>query len=112
MALGHRFAGIFCNNEGLVDDLKQAGKQVSEEVWHMPVVEYHHDLMKHVFADITSTNLKMEAGSCQAAAFLEEFVEEGVKWCHMDIAGTTLVGNEGTGYGSKILLQYVRNYVK
>jgi hypothetical protein len=30
----------------------------------------------------------------------------------MDVAGTTIVGAEGTGYGSKILIQYVRNLVK
>jgi len=33
----------------------------------------------------------MEAGSAQAAAYLENFVEEGVRWIHMDIAGTTIV---------------------
>jgi leucyl aminopeptidase len=25
-------------------------------------------------------------GACAAAAFLENFVEKGTKWCHMDIA--------------------------
>lgn len=29
------------------------------------------------------------AGSSLAAAFLEEFVEEGVEWIHLDIAGTS-----------------------
>lgn len=111
-ALGARFAGVFSNDDTLVGDLVKAGKQTGEEVWHMPVVEYHHDLMKNNFADCTSHPMKPEAGSSQAAAFLEKFVEKDVKWCHMDIAGTSIVAAEGTGYGSKILLQYVRNYAK
>lgn len=36
---------------------------------------------------------KTEAGSSQAAGFLERFVEEGVKWCHMDIAGAAMVAS-------------------
>jgi len=30
----------------------------------------------------------------------------------MDVAGTTIVGNEGTGFGSRILVQFARNFVK
>ena len=37
----------------------------------MPVVEYHHDLMQHKAADMTSHPMKPEAGSSQAAAYLE-----------------------------------------
>lgn len=53
-----------------------------------------------------------EAGSAQAAAYLENFVEEGVRWVHMDIAGTAIVSEEGTGFGSKILIQFARNYTQ
>jgi len=35
-----------------------------------------------------------------------------VRWVHMDIAGTTIVNDEGTGYGARILVQFARNYVK
>jgi hypothetical protein len=30
----------------------------------------------------------------------------------MDIAGTTIVEDEGTGFGSRILVQFARNYGK
>ena len=36
---------------------------------------YHHDLIKHKFADTTNSSGKTEAGSSQAAAFLQNFVE-------------------------------------
>lgn len=112
IALGHKFAGLFGNNEGLNKDLKDAGKQVHEEAWEMPVTEYHHELIKHKFGDITNASGNTAASSSQAAAFLQNFVEEGVKWIHLDIAGTTIVANEGTGYGARLLVQYARNYAK
>lgn len=47
VALGHRYAGVFSNSEELVGQLRCAGKSVNEEVWHMPVEEFHHNLLKH-----------------------------------------------------------------
>lgn len=109
-ALGHRYAGAFTNSQELVDDLNKAGKQSHEEIWHMPLDDYHRDLVKHKFADITNSSGKPEAGSSQAAAFLENFVKEGVNWVHLDVAGTAMIPTEGTGFGARLLIQYVRNY--
>ena len=111
-ALGHRYAGGFTNSENLVNNLKAAGKQVHEDVWHMPLDDYHRDLVKHKFADITNSSGKSEAGSSQAAAFLENFVREGVEWVHLDVAGVSMVPTEGTGFGARLLTQYARNYSK
>lgn len=40
----------------------------------MPLNNYYHDLIKSQVADITNYSGKVEASSCQAAAFLENFV--------------------------------------
>ena len=77
----------------------------------MPVNEYHHELIKHKYGDITNSSGKIEASSSQAAAFLESFVEKNVKWVHLDIAGASMVGGEGNGYGARLLLQYARNFL-
>lgn len=54
-------------------------------------------------------------GASRAAAFLEKFVEDGVKWIHLDIAGAfdhsgsakaPLCAN-GNGFGAQTLLQYL-----
>lgn len=44
----------------------------------------------------------MWGGCCTAAAYLSQFVEEGVQWAHIDIAGPTglMPNKNGTGYGS------------
>lgn len=77
----------------------------------MPVDEYHHDLIKAKHADITNSPGKSEAGSCQAAAFLQKFVEKDVEWVHLDIAGTSMTESSATGYGSKLLVHYLKNCI-
>jgi leucyl aminopeptidase len=49
-----------------------------------------------------------------AATFLQRFVEEGVKWAHLDVAGTvwankpgTLYDKGATGYGVALLDRFV-----
>ena len=47
-------------------------------------------------------------GACTAAAFLQKFVEDGVKWAHVDIAGPAMPDAMTTysGFGAKLLTQY------
>lgn len=40
----------------------------------MPLVDYHRDMVKHKFADLTNSSGKTDASASQAAAFLEHFV--------------------------------------
>lgn len=77
----------------------------------MPIDEYHHDIIKSKHADISNAPGKPEGSSCQAAAFLERFVEKGVDWIHLDIAGTAHIEGEATGYGSRLLVNYLKNHV-
>jgi leucyl aminopeptidase len=59
----------------------------------MPLTDYNRDMMKSDRADLHNHGGKTEAGSGQAAGFLEHFVEKGVRWAHIDIAGTAIVEN-------------------
>ena len=49
-------------------------------------------------------------GASGAAAFLEEFIEEGTKWIHLDIAGTAFHQNKAGGTG--VMVKTVFNYLK
>jgi leucyl aminopeptidase len=53
----------------------------------MPVDDYYNELIKSSHADLSNSSGWTEGASSQAAAFLERFVEKGVKWIHLDIAG-------------------------
>ena len=73
----------------------------------MPIDEYHEDLIKAKQADITNSSGKADGSSCQAAAFLKNFVEKGVEWAHIDIAGVADAGSYSTGYGAKLLTHFL-----
>lgn len=108
-ALGSEFAGLFTNDKDLAKSLRKAGERVHELVWHMPCTEYHKKIITPKCADLTNSAGKTEAGSSQAAAFLKSFVEEGTKWVHLDIAGTSMAPGEATGWGARLLIEYARS---
>lgn len=111
IALGKERAGLFTNSAALTSSLLERGEQMEELLWHMPVDEYHAEMIKPKTADLTNSAGKPDGSSCQAAAFLRNFVEKGVKWAHIDIAG--VAGSESsTGYGAKLLLHYLRSQAK
>ena len=55
-----------------------------------------------------------EGGSITAACFLQRFVEQGVKWAHLDIAGMVWADKPGhlydkgaTGFGVALLDRFI-----
>jgi leucyl aminopeptidase len=91
VALGAETAGLFTNNKEFANDIQKAGNEVFEEMWPMPICKEHRNNVKGKKADLSnvSTGTKF-GGACNAAAFLEKFVDDKVKWCHIDIAGYKL----------------------
>jgi leucyl aminopeptidase len=107
VALGHERAGFFTNDKALSKALRKAGEHANELVWEMPVTDYHLKLITPKHCDLTNSPMLSQAGAGQAAAFLKLFVEEGVNWAHIDIAGPTIVGGHATGYGARLLVEYI-----
>lgn len=88
VALGNIHTGYFTRNSALKNKIEEAAQQTGELVWNMPLVDAHVKDMKGTFADLSNTSSAAGAGSATAAAFLEQFVGEGIPWAHFDIAGT------------------------
>ncbi len=109
IALGHEYAGVFSNDDGLAQKLISAGLSTGDKLWRFPVGEAYDKMIDSPLADIKNVGPR-EAGSITAATFLQRFVEEGVKWAHLDIAGTVWSDKPGalydkgaTGYGVALL---------
>lgn len=88
VALGNIHTGFFSRDEKLVDKIKKSAVAADELVWPMPITDFHSADMKGAFADLSNMSSNRGAGSSTAAAFLENFVAEGIPWAHFDIAGT------------------------
>ncbi|MBX2834194.1 MAG: leucyl aminopeptidase [Micavibrio sp.] len=118
VALGHEYCGTFANDDSLWAQMDNASTRTGEKVWRMPLDEAWTKMVKSDVADIQNIGKEgRNAGSCTAAAFLQHFIEEDVKWAHMDIAGTAwrksdqaTIPKFGTGYGVRLLNELVSYY--
>jgi len=113
ISLGNEHAGMFCNDDGLAKQLKMAGNEVGEKLWRMPIGEAYDKLIDSDIADIKNVGPR-EGGSITAAQFIGRFIKPGVKWAHLDVAGTVWANKPGalfdkgaTGYGVRLLDRFV-----
>jgi len=113
ISLGHEYAGMFSNDDGLADGLFAAGKATGDKLWRLPMGEAYDKIMDSPIADMKNSASR-EGGSITAACFLGRFVEEGVKWAHLDIAGMAwsdkashLYDKGATGFGVALLDRYL-----
>ncbi|MBM3393730.1 MAG: leucyl aminopeptidase [Betaproteobacteria bacterium] len=86
VALGSVATGLYSNDDTLASDLLEAGQQIWDRAWHMPLWDDYHEQIKSPFADLANVGGR-PAGSVTAACFLARFAKK-YKWAHLDIAGT------------------------
>jgi leucyl aminopeptidase len=115
VALGQEYAGLFSNNDKLVERLTKAGEATGERVWRMPLGPEYDKLIDSKFADMKNTGGRW-AGSITAAQLLQRFVEK-TPWAHLDIAGTALGSPQtdinkswSSGWGVRLLDRLVEDY--
>ena len=113
ITLGHEMAGIFANDDDLAGKLIAAGKTSTDLLWRQPLGEAYDRLIDSHIADMKNVGPR-EAGSITAAQFLQRFVDDGVKWAHLDIAGMAwsdkpkpTYDKGATGYGVRLLDEYI-----
>ena len=117
MALGPEHAGLFSNDDKLAGRITDAGKEVGEPVWRMPLGPNYDKLLRSKIADMKNIG-GPNAGSITAAQFLQRFVENKTPWAHLDIAGVAWQDGErkahapswGVGWGVRILNQLVSEH--
>ena len=86
IALGAHYSGLFSNDDGLAGELAAAGQRAVDGAWHMPIAEEYTEKLKSNFADLANVAGR-EGGAITAACFLSKFTD-GLKWAHLDIAGS------------------------
>ena len=81
---------IYSLPPAFLEKLESCSEKTEEKLWQLPIDEDLHKMVcESSVADMNNCVKNRGAGSSLAAAFLEEFVEEGVDWIHLDIAGTS-----------------------
>ncbi len=115
VALGHEYAGLFSNDDKLVERLTKAGEATGEHVWRMPLGAEYDKLIDSKFADMKNTGGRF-AGSITGAQFVQRFVDK-TPWAHLDIAGTALSSPQteinkswSAGWGVRLLDRLVEDH--
>ena len=118
VALGQFAIGMFGNQEGLKNKIRDAGLRAGERVWEMPLWEEYFEQLKSDVADMRNIGGR-GGGMITAALFLSKFVSDGVPWVHLDIASTDWSERERayipkgpTGIGTRLLLQFLIDQAK
>ena len=95
IALGQPATGLFVNQDGLAKELLAAGDEARDRAWQLPLWKTYQKQLKSPFADIGNIGGR-SAGAITAACFLSRFTE-GMRWAHLDIAGTAWKSGAGKG---------------
>lgn len=117
IALGSQYACFFSNNEKLTKNILTNAKDSGEAMWPLPLAPEYRELNKSKVAEIRNIGASRAASTIVAALFLNYFIEEGVAWAHIDIAGPAYAEKEfnsyipvgGVGFGVRTLFNWLRN---
>lgn len=108
VALGHHAAALYGNHSPLRRALRDAGNEVCDSAWPMPLWEDYQSDLDSNSADMANVG-GPAGGSITAACFLHRFTRK-LRWAHLDIAGVawTSGNNQGaTGRPVGLLAQYL-----
>jgi leucyl aminopeptidase len=95
VALGAHNSAVMSNDDELADGLLAAGQRSADTCWRMPLAEEYQEQLKSNFADMANVAGR-DGGAITAACFLWKFTD-GLKWAHLDIAGTAYVTGAAKG---------------
>ncbi len=111
-ALGTAYSALFTKDSTLEQTLRQAGEQVQERLWPLPLDGYD-GIIKSRIADRINTG----SPGAQAGAILLQHFAADTPWAHIDMAADAFntsakgIHPEGSnGYGVRLLTEWVKLY--
>jgi leucyl aminopeptidase len=101
VALGPELPALFCNDDGLAAGLIAAGMAEDDPMWRMPLWRSYRKLLDSKAADINNVSDGPHAGAITAALYLQEFVEPGIPWAHLDVMAWNAKARPGRPEGAE-----------
>jgi leucyl aminopeptidase len=108
IALGAVYSGVMGSDDALVRALCAAGDRAYDLAWPLPMHEDYAEQLKSPFADFANIGGR-PGGALTAACFLGKFAE-GMRWAHIDVAGTAWLSGlqkGATGRPVPLLVQFL-----
>ena len=96
-ALGDVYTAVFANDDVYYQEFEEAMKAADEKGWRLPMDEEYLEKLQSNSADFKNGPMTFGGEASGAACLLNEFVEDGIKWIHLDIAATAKTPDGATG---------------
>ncbi len=103
IALGTELPAMFCNDEAVAAGIAEAGRDVHDEVWRMPLHAPYRTLIESKIADIANSAHQPYGGAITAALFLQAFVPDAIPWAHFDIMAWTVKAKPARPVGGEAM---------
>ena len=110
---GRKHAAIYCSDEDLESVAHKAGIKTGDLCFPMLYCpEFHREMFASKVADMkNSVSDRMNAQSSCAGQFIanhiEDYLDEGGRYLHIDMAGPSMADGRATGFGVALLYEIV-----
>jgi leucyl aminopeptidase len=113
IALGADLPPLFSNRDEVSLGIQQAGEEVEDPLWTMPLYRPYRKLIESPIADLSNSGKSSYGGCITAALFLEHFVEPEIPWVHIDTFAWNQSDRPGRPQGGEALgLRAVFRYLQ
>ncbi|HLJ63609.1 MAG TPA: leucyl aminopeptidase family protein [Stellaceae bacterium] len=102
-ALGPELPAMFCNDDAIAEALLASAAGVADPLWRLPLWQPYRKLLNSTVADLNNAPDSPFAGAILAALYLQEFVEEGTPWVHIDTYAWNQAARPGRPEGGEAL---------
>ena len=85
VALGPDLPALFANDDALAGAMLDAGDNVKDPLWRLPLWDGYDEMLKSDIADMVNAPDGPFAGPITAALFLRRFVPRDIAWAHLDL---------------------------
>ncbi|MEE8338630.1 MAG: leucyl aminopeptidase family protein [Xanthomonadales bacterium] len=113
IAMGTELTPLFSNHLEVARAIQEAGDEVEDPMWTMPLYQPYRKLIESPIADLNNTGKTSFGGCITAALFLEHFVEAEIPWVHIDTFAWNQADRPGRPQGGEALgLRAVFRYLQ
>ena len=108
-ALGDVYTAVFANDDAYYQEFEQAMKAADEKGWRLPMDDEYLEKLQSNSADFKNGPMTFGGEASGAACLLNEFVEDGIKWIHLDIAATAKTPDGATGAMIRSIVELLKS---
>ena len=113
IAMGPELTPLFSNHIEVADAIQEAGDEVEDPMWTMPLYQPYRKLIESPIADLNNSGKTSYGGCITAALFLEHFVDADIPWVHIDTFAWNQADSPGRPQGGEALgLRAVFSYLQ